>query len=81
MGIAATPLPAVANVGTRPTVDDSIKANLEVHLLDFDRDIYGKTISVAFRKKLREEQKFGSLDELTQQLHRDIASGREFFNL
>ncbi|MCZ6829975.1 MAG: bifunctional riboflavin kinase/FAD synthetase [Gammaproteobacteria bacterium] len=78
-GVAATPLPGVANVGTRPTVDDSIRANLEVHLLDFDRDIYGRTISVTFREKIREEQKFDSLDELKQQLYRDIARGREFF--
>ena len=78
-GLAATPLPGVANVGTRPTVDESIRANLEVHLLDFDRDIYGKTIGVTFREKVREEHKFNSLDELKQQIHRDIARGREFF--
>jgi riboflavin kinase/FMN adenylyltransferase len=80
-GLGATPLPGVANVGTRPTVDDSIRANLEVHLLDFDRSIYGRTISVRFRKKIRGEQKFGSLNELQQQIHRDIATAREFFNL
>jgi riboflavin kinase/FMN adenylyltransferase len=80
-GIAATPLAGVANVGTRPTVDNSIRANLEVHVLDFDGDLYGKTISVAFREKVREERKFDSLDELKQQLQRDIARAREFFTL
>ncbi len=80
-GLGGAALPAVANVGTRPTVNDSIRANLEVHLLDFDRDIYGRRICVTFREKIREEHKFDSMDDLQQQIHRDIASGREFFNL
>ena len=46
----------VANVGVRPTVDDSIKANLEVHLLDREINLYGKHIEVTFRHKLREER-------------------------
>lgn len=72
-------LPGVANVGCRPTVNDSIKAILEVHLLDFSGDLYGKRISVRFRNKIREEQKFASLDLLKEQIHRDVDTARTFF--
>ncbi len=78
-GIGPTPLPAVANVGARPTVGDGSRAILEVHLLDFDASLYGKTITVTFREKIRDEVKFDSLDELKQQIHRDIAYGHGFF--
>ena len=73
-------LPGVANVGCRPTVDDSIKAILEVHLLDFDRDIYGKRIEVKFRQKIREEKKFDSLELLKAQIHRDVSTARNHFS-
>lgn len=74
-------LHAVANIGTRPTVDDSIKAILEVHILDFNADIYGKTINVVFRKKIRDEKKFASLDELKANIHADIETARQYFGL
>ena len=70
----------VANVGTRPTVGDGVKAILEVHLLDFDQDVYGQNISVVFRKKIREEQKFSSIALLKEQIHKDIVVGRQYFN-
>ncbi|MCB1730390.1 MAG: bifunctional riboflavin kinase/FAD synthetase, partial [Halieaceae bacterium] len=66
----------VANVGVRPTVDDSIKANLEVHLLDREIGLYGQHIEVTFRHKLREEKKFGSVDELRENIARDIENTR-----
>jgi riboflavin kinase/FMN adenylyltransferase len=69
----------VANVGVRPTVDDSIKANLEVHLLDREIGLYGQHIEVTFRHKLREEQKFGSVDELKENIARDIENTRDWF--
>jgi len=71
----------VANVGTRPTVEDSVKANLEVHLLDFDDDIYGRTIEVIFHHKLRDEKKFESVDVLKQQIKQDQERGRAYFGL
>ena len=71
----------VANVGTRPTVNDSIKANLEVHILDGDMDLYGRRIEVTFRHKLREEQKFESIDELVKNIARDVENAREWFRL
>ncbi|MFT5691892.1 MAG: riboflavin kinase/FMN adenylyltransferase [Oceanicoccus sp.] len=72
---------AVANVGNRPTVNDRVKAILEVHLLDFHDDIYGKVIEVIFRKKIRDEKKFGSIDILKAQIHKDFDEGRRFFGL
>jgi riboflavin kinase/FMN adenylyltransferase len=71
----------VANVGTRPTIGDLTRAILEVHILDFNRDIYRRNITVTFCKKLREECKFNSLQELQLQIHRDFAIGRRFFAL
>jgi len=73
-GLAAAA--GVANVGVRPTVDDSIMANLEVHLLDREVALYGQHIEVTFRHKLRAEQKFGSLDELRENIARDIENAR-----
>ncbi|MDE0952328.1 MAG: bifunctional riboflavin kinase/FAD synthetase [Halioglobus sp.] len=70
----------VANVGVRPTVDDSIRANLEVHLLDRDIDLYGRYIEVTFRHKLREEKKFGSVAELQKNIARDIEKTRAWFS-
>jgi riboflavin kinase/FMN adenylyltransferase len=75
------PWPGVANVGVRPTVGAQLRANLEVHLLDFEGDLYGKRLTVSFRAKIREEQKFESLQALQAQIHDDIAHGREYFGL
>lgn len=72
-------LPAVANVGCRPTVNDSIKAILEVHLLDFTDELYGRRITVEFHHKIREEKKFESLDLLKAQIHQDIDTARQYF--
>jgi riboflavin kinase/FMN adenylyltransferase len=68
-------LPGVANVGLRPTVGGSVE-RLEVHLFDFVRDIYGKTVEVAFIDFLRPEQKFNGLDELKAQIAQDAAAAR-----
>lgn len=73
-------LNAVANVGTRPTVGDLIKAILEVHILDFKESLYGQNIEVIFRHKIRDEQKFASLEALKNQIHSDIDAAHAFFN-
>lgn len=78
-GLGERLLPAVANVGTRPTVGDGIKANLEVHLLDFGQNVYGRTIDVVFRRRIRDERRFASLDELKARIEADIAEARAFF--
>ena len=67
--------PAVANTGNRPTVGGE-EARLEVHLLDFDRDLYGQLIDVRFRSFVRAEQKFESFDALKNQIMRDADSAR-----
>jgi riboflavin kinase/FMN adenylyltransferase len=73
------PVNGVANVGTRPTIDDSIHAILEVHLLDFNADIYGKTMQVTFIEKLRDEKKFSSLEALKAAIHQDIETAKTYF--
>ncbi len=77
-GLPAEPLAGVANIGNRPTVAGT-RTLLEVHLLDFDQDIYGKYVQVNFLRKLRDEQRFGSLEELTHRIRQDIAEARAFF--
>ena len=78
-GIGPQPLPGAANLGVRPTVADGLKPVLEVHLLDFDRDIYGSHVDVNFMHKLRDEAKFDSLDALKAQIARDVADVRAYF--
>lgn len=77
-GLEREPLQGVANIGTRPTVDGT-RTLLEVHLFDFDQDIYGKHVQIEFIKKLRNEEKFDSFDELKQQILMDARQARECF--
>ncbi len=67
--------PAVASFGTRPTVDDGPPL-LEVHLLDFDGDLYGREMEVEFIERIRDELKFGSLDALKAEMERDKERAR-----
>ncbi len=68
----------VANIGVRPTVDGK-EPLLEVHIFDFDEDIYGALLTVTVRRKIRDEVKFESLDALKAQIGRDIAATRDRF--
>ena len=68
-------LPGVASLGLRPTVGGR-EPLLEAHLFDFDGDLYGCRLAVEFVAKLRDEEKFASLDALTAQMHRDAAAAR-----
>lgn len=79
-GIGAVPLFGAASVGKRPTVH-GLDERVETHLLDFAGDIYGKRIKVVFHHKLRDELKFGSLDELTAAMTKDIADTRQYFGI
>ncbi|EEP98657.1 FMN adenylyltransferase [Yersinia ruckeri ATCC 29473] len=79
-GLSAEPLSGVANIGTRPTVA-GIRQQLEVHLLDVNMDLYGRHIDVVLRAKLRDEQRFASLDALKQQIANDVVTARNFFGL
>lgn len=68
--------PGVANIGVRPTVSGDGSAHLEVHLLDFAGDLYGRRLTVEFHHKLREEQRFASLEALKSAIDADIAAAR-----
>ena len=76
---SGTEISGVANVGTRPTVDGK-ENRLEVHLFDFDGDLYGQEISVRFIHKIRDEHKFDSFDELKRQIQKDALRAREFLS-
>lgn len=78
-GIGDRPLPAVASLGVRPTVDDSGRVLLETHLLDFKGDCYGKLLRVEFLKKLRDEEKYIDLPTLTDAIARDAEQARAWF--
>lgn len=67
----------VANIGSRPTVN-GIRQQLEVHIFDFKNDLYGQQIEVALLKKLRPEQRFASLEELTAQIAKDSEQARQY---
>jgi len=68
----------VANIGYAPTFDDHL-FTVEVHLFDFHDDIYGKTIRVNFIKRIRDEKKFGDINELSEQISRDIENAKTIF--
>lgn len=63
--------PAMANLGNRPTVSQSDRRILEVHIFNFDGDLYGKEITITFVDRIRDEIKFDSLDKLREQLEKD----------
>jgi riboflavin kinase / FMN adenylyltransferase len=70
--------PGVVNLGYRPTVSSGKSDRvLEIHLLDFDRDIYGKDLELRFVRYLRPEKKFENVDALVQQIKRDVEQARE----
>ena len=73
-------LNAVANLGERPTISGVPKLSLEVHILDFNQDLYGKHVHVQFLHKIRDEMKFIGLDSLKAQIEQDVIIAREFFN-
>ncbi|MDI1362808.1 bifunctional riboflavin kinase/FAD synthetase [Methylotenera sp.] len=70
---------SVANLGVRPTVGGISKLMLEVNVLDFNADLYGKHVHVEFLHKIRDEQKFDGLDALKTQIALDVESARDFF--
>ena len=74
------PRRGVANVGIRPTVDGK-EPLLEVHVFDFDQDIYGRLLTVTFRHKIRDEYAFASLDALRAQIGYDLEAVRAWFKM
>jgi len=77
-GLASSP--AIANIGMRPTIGDELRPNLEVHVLHGAPDLYGQRLEVAFEHKLRDEEKFPSLEALKAQIHQDVATAKAWFD-
>lgn len=65
------------NIGYRPTLNNGKERSIEVHILDFEGDLYGKDITVEFVHRLREERTYANTEELTEQLMRDEKMVRE----
>ncbi|CAH2783465.1 MAG: FMN adenylyltransferase (EC / Riboflavin kinase (EC [uncultured Paraburkholderia sp.] len=78
-GVEDEPLQGVASLGLRPTVDNSGRVLLEVHLLDWHGDTYGKLVRVEFLKKLRDEEKYSDLETLTAAIRNDVVNTRAWF--
>lgn len=72
-------LRGAASVGRRPTIRENAAPLLEVHLLDFDDELYARHLRVTFLEKLREEQKYDGLGALRAAIARDVAQAREYF--
>lgn len=77
-GVSEQALPGVANIGIRPTVGGT-RSLLEVHLFDFDQEIYGRHVSVEFCEKLRDEKRFDNFEQLKEQIWQDAAQARAYF--
>lgn len=77
-GLEKAPLLGIANLGVRPTIGGQ-RTLLEVHLLDFKRNIYGCYIQVIFLRQLRQEKRFESLSALRQQIEKDYMAAQNFF--
>ncbi len=70
----------VVNIGSRPSIQNStLQVRAEVHLLNFDKDVYGQEMEIVFKEKLRDEMKFASLDDLRKQITLDVAEARKRF--
>jgi len=80
-GFAGGPvnLPGIANLGIRPTLPGRNR-QLEVHIFDFDQDLYGRRVDIAFRQFIRPEQKFDNLDALKSQIESDTDVARAVFS-
>lgn len=77
--VAGQRVNGVANIGTRPSVNGDGRPHLEVHLLDFAGDLYGLHLDVTFHQKLRDEQRFASLEALKAAILADIAAARAYW--
>jgi riboflavin kinase / FMN adenylyltransferase len=73
--------PGVANIGVRPTVAGDGRPHLEIHLLDFTGDVYGRRLTVVFHQKLRDEQRFASLEALKTAIDADVAAARAHWGM
>ena len=80
-GLAEQPLPAVASLGARPTVEDAGRVLLETHIFDYRQSCYGKLVQIEFLQKIRDEKKFPDMASMTQAIHADADHARAWFAL
>lgn len=67
----------ITNIGKRPTVDIEERITIETHILDFNKDIYGKEVTLTIKEKIRDTKKFENIDLLKKQLENDIDEARK----
>ena len=79
-GLEEDPVNGVANVGNRPTLEGDDRFLLEVHLFDFDRQVYGEQVTVRFIERIRDEKKFDSFDALREQIFQDAARAEQLLS-
>ncbi len=79
IGLADKPLPAVASLGVRPTVEDEGRVLLETHIFDYQEDVYGKIITVELLEKIRDEAKYDDLETLKNAIASDAKHARNYF--
>jgi riboflavin kinase/FMN adenylyltransferase len=71
--------PAAVNVGVRPQFDTGRHELIEAYILDFEGDLYDTQLRVDFRKRLRGERRFPTVEDLVEQMHKDVEAVRRFF--
>jgi len=80
-GLSDHPLPAVASLGVRPTVEDAGRVLLETHIFDYHQSCYGNLVQIEFLQKIRDEKKFPDMDSMTAAIHNDADQARAWFAL
>jgi riboflavin kinase/FMN adenylyltransferase len=80
-GLGDNPLPAVASLGKRPTVDDSGRYLLEVHIFNFHQTVYGKLVQIELIQKIRDEEKYNDLETLKNAIHADAMAAKNYFEI
>jgi riboflavin kinase/FMN adenylyltransferase len=74
-------LKGVMNIGIRPTIDTSLRKQIEIHIFDFKSDIYGQKLQVEILTRLRDEIKFENKEFLVKQIQQDVSMAHDFFAL
>jgi riboflavin kinase/FMN adenylyltransferase len=70
---------SVTNIGVRPTFGDATEPSVETHVMNWSGDLYGDVLRVRFLHRLRDEKRFGSIDELKSQIERDVTRAENYF--
>lgn len=73
-------LNGVMNIGTRPTVSEVVEIRIEIHIFDFNQEIYDQELAIEVLKKIRNEKKFDSIEQLSKQIEQDVLFATEYFS-